>query len=240
MEQTIYKIEDLLPVVSELATEYCGYEHSSVSYEKAQELMKAALYCIHEYEFSSEGMPLSFKTSPKDAYLCGREMVKHKFEKLQEIYRELMEDFEDYGMECLRDVATCGILEFIEKYDIKYAPQETFLTFDYPIIKSIQGLSGVDAVLEYTDGIYLEQQFLKKFDVSYILEILQEYCREYEFLLENICCIVILNIVGHFILKKPLSEKGWSRSEREIAEGFLLERTEDEIEIHATDKLFLI
>ena len=33
---------------------YCGYENSSLTYEKAEQLMGAVLYCIHEYESGNE------------------------------------------------------------------------------------------------------------------------------------------------------------------------------------------
>ena len=46
-------MEELLPVVAALGEKYTGYEHSSVTYEKAQMLMEAVLYCIGEYEGTS-------------------------------------------------------------------------------------------------------------------------------------------------------------------------------------------
>lgn len=39
-----YEIEELLPLVSELAQKYSGYESTSITYEKAQTLM--AQFCI--------------------------------------------------------------------------------------------------------------------------------------------------------------------------------------------------
>lgn len=33
--------KDLVAIVAELAKQYCGYEHPSVTYEKAQMLMEA-------------------------------------------------------------------------------------------------------------------------------------------------------------------------------------------------------
>ena len=53
METYGYEMEELLPVVAALGEKYTGYEHSSVTYEKAQMLMEAVLYCIGEYEGTS-------------------------------------------------------------------------------------------------------------------------------------------------------------------------------------------
>ena len=38
-----YTMEELVPLVGELAGSYAGYESSSISYEKAQQLMEAVL-----------------------------------------------------------------------------------------------------------------------------------------------------------------------------------------------------
>lgn len=46
-------MEELIPVVAELADKYTGYESTSITYEKAQQLMNAVIYCIHEYECGS-------------------------------------------------------------------------------------------------------------------------------------------------------------------------------------------
>ena len=41
---------ELVPIVGKLAEKYTGHEHTSISYEKAEQLMEAVLYCICETE----------------------------------------------------------------------------------------------------------------------------------------------------------------------------------------------
>lgn len=43
-----YEIEELVPIVATLAEKYTSKESSSITYEKAQQLMEAVLYCIRE------------------------------------------------------------------------------------------------------------------------------------------------------------------------------------------------
>ena len=43
-----YEMEELIPLVKELCDRYTGKESTSVTYEAAQQLMEAVLYCIHE------------------------------------------------------------------------------------------------------------------------------------------------------------------------------------------------
>ena len=167
MEQLCYSMEELAPVALELAREFCGHEHSSVSYERAQALMEAVLYCIRELDVSGSNALAGEKLSPMDAYLAGRQAVIQKFERMQDTYGTLMMDFEDYGLDCLKDTVRKGILAFIRSYDVKFAPQETLLTLDYPVLADLHRLSGIDAVSEYVNCICLEQNFLKKLDYSY-------------------------------------------------------------------------
>ena len=43
-----YGMSELVPIVGKLAEKYTGHEHTSISYEKAEQLMEAVLYCICE------------------------------------------------------------------------------------------------------------------------------------------------------------------------------------------------
>lgn len=43
-----YQLEQLIPIVAELANKYTGKQSSSITYERAEMLMEAVLYCIQE------------------------------------------------------------------------------------------------------------------------------------------------------------------------------------------------
>ena len=43
-----YELEELFPVVAELARKYTSGESTSITYERANHLMEAVLYCIHQ------------------------------------------------------------------------------------------------------------------------------------------------------------------------------------------------
>lgn len=193
MKENRYSSEELIPIVMELAAEWGGMEHSSITYEKAQELMEAVLYCIGQLEGdqgAGQTQVMGDKLEAKEAYLLGRQITADKVNELRELYNSLIPDFEDYGVACLGDVMKKGIPEFLQRYDIKYAPQKTILTLDYPVLRDLTGQTGVNAVLEYVRCISLEQQFLKRFDEAYVCKVLRDYCRDYEFLAENICRIL--------------------------------------------------
>lgn len=213
IEQIHYSIEELIPIVAELASGCSGYEHTSVTYETAQGLMEAVLYCINEcingQNHNRGGDALRIQDiSAKDAYRLGQSIVKEKTRELREIYNRLIPDFEDFGCECLRRTVTREIPRFLSGYDFQYAPQETLVTFDYPVLEHTEGLSGIDAVLEYVKCIELEQRFLKAFARGYVIETLQTYHHDYRLLFENISGMLLQTIVMHSILDKPVSAGG--------------------------------
>ncbi len=208
MQNTGYAPEDLIPLVAELANKFTGHEHSSISYEKAQTLMEAVLYCIHELELPENNALFHRQLSARDAYLAGKTIVIEKVQKLRDLYGEFLPDFQDYGSICLKETVIDGIPAFLNHYDIRFAPQETLLTLDYPILKDISALSGIDAVLEYVKCIQLEQQFLQRFSISYITETLYAYHEDYCVLIENICYIILQNLILRTLQGQlfPLSE----------------------------------
>ncbi len=81
-----YKMEELLPVVSQLALKYGGGESTSMTYEKAQTLMEAVLYCLHEYDSSCENGLIDKNISVKEQYKIGAEIVLKKAEEIKKIF----------------------------------------------------------------------------------------------------------------------------------------------------------
>ena len=41
-----YEMEELVPLVGKLEEKYTGHESTSITYEKAEQLMEAVIYCI--------------------------------------------------------------------------------------------------------------------------------------------------------------------------------------------------
>lgn len=237
MENNQYSMEEVMPIVSELAWKYTGCDHTSVTYEKAQMLMEAVLYCIHEYERQESNALLVKHISAREAYEQGRAIVMDKLGELQELYNQLIVDFKDYGSVCLRDTIRQGIPAFLDNYDFRFAPQETLLTLDYPILRDDTSRSGISRVLSYVQCICLEQKFLKKINEHDIAETLRRYQRDYEHLIENICEIILQDMIGHMILDKPLQEEGLSREDLAVLKEILAGKTAEQVRAYALKAL---
>lgn len=185
-----YSVEELLPVVSELAFRYTGSAHSSVTYEKAQMLMEAVLYCIREFNLQQDNALKADAVPVREAYRQGQEIVMDHVRTLQALYNEMIPDFKDYGCLCLRDTVTKAVPAFLTRYDFRFAPQETPVLLDYPVQEPLGHLTGVNLVLPYLECICREQAYLRTIDEKEVIAILRDYHRDYVYLCENICQIV--------------------------------------------------
>ena|GEM_PF-1816250 len=192
-----YKMEELLPVVESLIRKYAGWEHSSVTYEKAEQLMGAVVYCIQEYESAGESSLVPEKRiSAPDAYESGYELVAQKAKKAVALYNETSETFQCCGIRCLNDTFREGIPEFFQRYDPRFDPQNTILTLDYPVLENLQDKNGIDRIYAYLECIALEQRLLRRFPYETVTGILKAYHNQYEELFENICHIVLMDFTG--------------------------------------------
>lgn len=74
-----YELTELVPIVGRLAEKYTSGESTSITYEKAEQLMEAVLYCIHELENAGDNMPVSKgQMTAQCAYETGMVYVEQK------------------------------------------------------------------------------------------------------------------------------------------------------------------
>lgn len=207
-----YEMEELFPIVTKLARKYAGFESTSLSYEKARMLMEAVIYCLDEYWSQASGT-VSRDLSAEEQYALGAELVLEKAGRIREMHNEMSASFEDYGVKCLRDTVQKGIPEFLKRYDARFCPQDTILTLDYPVMVDLSSCNGADRVHSYLSAISAEQRFLGRFGTAYVISVLERYCSGYRDLYENICEILLGNVLGHMFLQKPLAETEFEREE---------------------------
>ena len=201
-----YEMEELVPIVGKLAEKYTSHESTSITYEKAEQLMGAVLYCIHElWESSGNAPSLNKKLSAQRAYEMGAAYVREKTGKALDLYNRILPEFCHYENKCLYDTFVKGIPEFFKWYDIQFEPQNTILTLDYPLLKDISEYTGIDKIFEFIKAIGLEQKFLKLFPAGYVINILSKDNRNWQESMDNICEIVFIHVIGHIMLGKSLT-----------------------------------
>ena len=224
-----YEMDELVPIVGNLAEKYMAHESTSIPYEKAEQLMEAVLYCIHELEeIDVNVLALDEKIPAQRAYELGVSYVEEKTKKALNLYNKIIPGFCHYENQCLYDTFIKGIPEFFKWYDIRFEPQNTILCLDYPILKDLSAYTGIDQIYEFIKSIGSEQKFLKLFSEEYIISILSRNNRNWRDAIDNICEPVFACVMGHILAGKSLAEFQLREPDySHIQEMFMQEEFED-------------
>ena len=177
---SMYSMEELIPIVAKLTEQFTSYESSSVTYERARQFMEAVLYCISHIDYEIGNSLILSDLNAKEAYQMGYESVTRKVMKTQEKYNELVTFFDDFGNKNYRDTVEKALPAFFLYYDVKFAPMETIITMDYPVLGLDMTMEGIDMIAQYIDAIWEEQQYLNKFPRRYIIDELRLFHPRYE------------------------------------------------------------
>lgn len=198
-----YSLEDLLPIVAKLTRKYTSAESTSITYERANQLMEAVLYCIKECE---RGNILVGKDGifASEAYQLGYKKVLEKVKRAKENYNEMVLNFCSYGNENYYDTVIKALPAFFRYYDICFAPQENIITMDYPTLRQIQYMSGIDAIDKYIQYICLEQKFMQAFPEKYVCDIFMRFQEDYKKQFYNLCSILLRHVLGCAMIRKKL------------------------------------
>ncbi len=214
-----FETEELMPIVAELADKYTGKESTSITYEKARQLMEAVLYCIHEYEEDAkkgqELLSMAGKPVAKRVYSLGYETVLRTVKETQILYNKVIPDFKYYENRCYYDTFVKGIPSFFLYYDPRFQPQNHLLTLDYPVLYPVNPLQGIDAISTFVKCVSLEQVFLGKLPDEYVLHVLRAYSPDHGDLIINLAGIVLRNILGCRMAGKRVNTKGYTPGELE-------------------------
>ena len=234
----MYTPEELLPVMIKLAEKFTSKDSSSISYERAEYLMDAVIYCISEVDpgLVFDNLNTNVHTSlysgnkdimhnitvkdsslyPQEAYDLGLTIVKEKVADLTNHFNELIKHFDAYGNENYYDTVAKGIPGFLLRYDPQFAPQENIITMDYPVLLPAANLRGVNAIIHYVNCIEIEQTFLSHFQREAVVRILDEYHPDYTHLFDNMAEIVFHNVLTQLIPDDNLIQ---DHSETEIIDS---------------------
>lgn len=237
-----YTMEELLPLAAKLADKYTSKESSSVSYETAQMLMEAILYCIQEFNFASQTAVASLTpVSAELAWEEGYKLVIGKVYQAKEIYEGLVENFTDYGCRNYHDTILKGMPKFFLRYDPIFNPQNHVLTLDYPLIFGYPEFCGVDMILAYLEGIRIEQSFLNCFDNRPIYNLMETITPDYrELYMDNLCEQVLFRALCCMIAEKPVYLLELTEEDMQNVTFFFEDNSIEQMEIklkHLTDLL---
>ncbi len=145
------ELNQLIPIVSYLADKYTSKESTSVSYETAQMLMEAVIYCINEYfnENPNQVLKIDCELSARAIYDEGYNLVVAKVHKAKALYDVLLQDFLENDFSQSNTKIFKELPKFFLRYDARFCPQNHVLSFAYPLIPDEPDLCGVDLIYKY-------------------------------------------------------------------------------------------
>ena len=210
-----YKPEELLPLVKELSGKYTGKASTSITYEAAQQLMEAVLYCIREDEMEIREGDIcpEGKLPAREVYERGYERVLRKVQRARAWYNQIAKQFDSYGNREYEETFRKGIPGFFLWYDAKLNPQNHIITLDYPVFGRDEKACGIDLVWEYLWGIRQEQKFLAKFPREYVSGVNRERYPEYEEYFVNVCHTPLRRVLCCMMADVDLSKTELSQEE---------------------------
>ena len=227
-----YSMEELIPVVERLTEKYTSKESSSVTYETARRLMNAVIYCLEANSDEGEEIAAQEKPDAGTAYQIGYDRVVAGVYKARELYDSFIEEFYDYGCRNYGDTIVKGIPGFFIHYDPKFNPQDHILTLDYPALRTVNTLSGINAILQYLRNIKIEWEFLSAFEPKRIeallSRIIPDYRNDYY---DNISYAVLLTGLGCAVAGKPVGLLELTNNDMQIIESFFQGDSADKAEL---------
>ena len=201
-----YPMEELIPILAELTDRFTSKESTSVSYERARQLMEAIFYCIRQCE--SHGNLVDRKgLSAREAYQYGYQYLIEEIKSTQDMDNEMILHFCAYGNENYQITVTRALPGFFRYYNPQFAPQETIITMDYPTICPITNVCGIHAIATYIQYISYEQTFMGALPQEYVYQVLTKFQSSYRKQFYNICIIILRHVLGHMVIDKRLGQE---------------------------------
>lgn len=222
--------EELLQIVAERVRKFTSNESTSVTYTKARQIMGSILYCMEDWEeeqinLDENNADTTIRTkadiNAKEAFQIGLNKKKMKIKSALVLYNKLRNTFCYYENECYRDTVISGMEGFFKVYDVEFDATNHILTLDYPLIKEVCKLKGIDLIYEYLYRTVLEQRFLKRFEEQNVIKILSGYHQNHTEYIINICKLVLRNVMGCMLINKPIYDLTMDNNNRsEIKERY--------------------
>ncbi len=180
------------------------------------------LYCIHETTGSAEAAGVSDGSrSARMAYEYGYELAVQKVGQARERYNRMAANFRSYGNRAYEETFRQGIPAFFLWYDVRLKPQDHIITMDYPVMKNLEGLCGIDAIWEYLRCMEAEQKFLARFPEDYIRQVNVARCADYEEYYINPCRVMLRHVLCCMLADIPadkirFGEEDYMRLKEEV------------------------
>lgn len=211
------------------AGKYNGIDSTSMTVEKAQEILESMLYTISVA--AENGAAKEEILNGRLSLLLdrGRELLKEKQKAVKVEWKLLCRELPRIpNVYFLSTMENLGL--FFDSYDIYFAAHHTSESIDYwplcPVPETIKGISYIE---EYIRRIQIENDFLNCFEREDVISLCEKYVPDYREALFNLCEPVLTNSIGLSLIGKAVRGLNISAVQREEIGHLLIGRQKNEI-----------
>lgn len=211
------------------AGKYNGIDSTSITIEKAQDILESMLYTIGVA--AENGAAKEEIVNGRLSLLLdrGREILKRKQKSVKVEWKLLCRELPRIpNVYFLSTMENLGL--FFDSYDIYFAAHHTSESIDYwplcPIPETVKGISYIE---EYIHRIQIENDYLNCFEGEDVISLCEKYVPDYREALFNLCEPVLTNVIGLSLIGKEVQGLHISAAQREDIYQMLIGRTEKEI-----------
>ncbi len=211
------------------AGKYNGIDSTSITIEKAQDILESMLYTIGVATENGAAKEEILNGSLSLLLDRGREILKGKQKSVKVEWRLLCREVPHIpNVYFLSTMENLGL--FFDSYDIYFAAHHTSESIDYwplcPIPETVKGISYIE---EYIHRIQIENDYLNCFEREDVISLCEKYVPDYREALFNLCEPVLTNAIGLSLIGKEVQGLHISAEQREDIYQMLIGRTEKEI-----------
>ena len=189
----------VLALLSETCREITRGKSSSIRIETAQTLMRSNLYAIGVY-LKSLPVPAAIeclKCVPiDDLFQKGQNLIEQKVKVATILYKAVLQSKLSTSNHAYNDTLISGIQSFFDTYDTRFQAHEIPASIDYPLMKPVTDLTGVEYMVEYLQSLYFENLFCRRFNDEAMHQAMLGYDSGYSDLLINLSEQTLQNALG--------------------------------------------
>lgn len=245
-QEELFSIQrQLLQLLRDVTLKYTSGDSSSVTVERGNQLLANISYkislCLKGQRGAKEALSLMKNYSVLALYEKGEEIAGRKTAFAKILLDKTRENQMAAGNIAYRDTLGKGLQEFFYYYDYRFEANQNPGMIDYPLTMKHTGLSGIELIHEYLQGLYMENQFCMNFDSNRQESIYRGYDKGYEDLLINLFEHTLINALGCMLCRKPPEVLSIWGEDYECIANRLIELNTDQITLllkEQTDLLF--
>lgn len=225
-EKVLFRIWELLKKQSQ---KYNGYDSTSMTVEKAQDILESLLYTISVAIDDGASIKQLLDGDTQILIDRGQRVLKEKKISVKVKWKLICQDLPRIkNVYYMYTINNLGL--FFDKYEIYYESHHIPISIDYlllcPISEQIKGISYIE---EYLYRIQIENDFLNCFDIDLIIRLYNSYIQDYEETLFNLCEPVMTNAIGLAIIQQDIHKLNITTAQRNTILNNLINKSKDEI-----------